>query len=267
MYSKAVKVGGGVVLALILTTFSIDATDTLSGKGGTMLASLVGTQTEICPVGMIHIPGALTFTCVDKFESSAHKDCPVNSPLNEFDTEINLSNNKCEPVSEVAKDPWRFVDREQSAVLCTRAGKRLPSTSEWYQFALGSTKDSCNVSGGDISTTGEHENCLSAAGVFDAVGNVWEWVSDDVIEGVYQGRELPREGYVVQVDSAGMATITTEETQAELRGDYFWMSKEGAFGIIRGGFYGSKEDAGTYTVHAQTPPNFSGVAVGFRCVK
>ncbi len=267
MYKKVFTIGGGVLVALILTTFSIDATDTLTGKGGTMLASLIGTQTEICPAGMIPVSGALTFTCVDEFEASVQEDCTVVNPSSQYDTEINLSKSDCVPTSEVGNEPWRFVDREQAAILCTRAGKRLPSASEWYQFSLGTTKDSCNIASGDISAAGEYETCISAARVKDTVGNVWEWVSDDVIEGVYQGRELPGTGYVSQVDSSGMATITQEETSTEIKGDYFWTSGTGAFGIIRGGFYGSKDDAGTYTVHAQTPPNFSGAAVGFRCVK
>ncbi len=264
MYSTVLKTGGGVLLALILTTFAIDASDTLGGKGGTMLASLVGTQTEICPEGMVHVPAGLTFTCVDEFESSVHESCPVTVVSNQFDTEINLSKSDCTPVSLADKEPWHFVDREQAVVLCTRAGKRLPSASEWHQFALGTPSGSCNISEGSISVSGEFESCVSAAGAKDTIGNVWEWVSDDVVEGRYQDRELPKTGYVVQVDSGGVATVTADTDYKE---GYFWTSHEGVFGIIRGGFYGSKGDAGAYTVHAQTLPSFSGAAVGFRCVK
>ena len=264
MYSNVLKIGGGVLLALVITTFSIDASDTLSGKGGTMLASLVGTQAAICPEGMISVSGALTFACVDLFEVSPDEACPVRVVSNQFDTEINLSKSDCRPASVEGENPWRFVDRNQAAVLCTRAGKRLPSAEEWYQFALGTPTEKCTISGSGANLSGTAKACVSAAGVFDTVGNVWEWVSDDVIDGKYQSRELPETGYVSQVDKGGVATVTSD---TESKDGYFWSNKEGAFGIIRGGFYGSRSDAGNYTVHAETLPTFSGAAVGFRCVK
>jgi formylglycine-generating enzyme required for sulfatase activity len=122
------------------------------------------------------------------------------------------------------------------------------------------------MSGSGAHKTGKGEECVSAVGAEDTLGNVWEWVSDDVIEGKLGGRELPATGYVAQVDSEGIATLTSQEPSDLFSQDYFWSQLTGAFGMIRGGFYGSKSDAGVYAIHADTLPTTSGTAIGFRCV-
>lgn len=255
-----------IIVATVVTTLAIDATDSLTGKGGTMLGQIIGVQSEICPAGMVQIPAALTFSCVDEFEVSASDDCVISVPNNQFDTEININKANCQVVSADDGEPWRFINREQAAVMCARAGKRLPSAAEWYQFALGTDAKKCNISGSKVSNGNSYVDCVSAVKIKNAVGNVWEWVSDDVVAGKYLDRQLPETGYVKQVDNGGVATVTVLEPESELSGEYFWSNTNGAFGMIRGGFYGSKTDAGVFTIHAHTLPTFSGNAVGFRCV-
>jgi formylglycine-generating enzyme required for sulfatase activity len=251
---------------ILLSTLAIDASDTLSGKGGTLLAQLTGYQTVPCPSGMTHVPAALTFTCVDTYEASPGPGCPFMDIENQFSTEVNIDKQECRATSETGRKPWVLVSREQAVLLCTRAGKRLPSAAEWYQFALGTPADSCNVRGEQAVAGGEDSSCRSAAGVVHAVGNVWEWVGDDIIDGAYLGRNLPDTGYVTQVDAGGVATVTVSEKPPAVDG-YLWSAQTGSFGLIRGGFYGSKADAGVYTIHAETVPTFVGAAVGFRCVQ
>ena len=78
---------------------------------------------------------------------------------------------------------------------------------------------------------------------------------------------LPEEGYVTSVDAQGLA-ITSATTPDDMYGrDYVWSKTEGVFGMIRGGFYGSNQDAGLYTVNASVQTNFATQGVGFRCVK
>lgn len=264
---KFVKVGGIIFAALIFTTAFIDATDTFSGRGGTMLSQLIGAGGSVCPAGMIHMPAALTFTCVDEFEASASNSCQLEVPSGQIDTEVNIAKQSCVPLSSSGKIPWVHINREQASLLCTRVGKRLPTASEWYQFSIGTNADNCNISSPGVVSGETSSECLSAAKVINTVGNVWEWVSDDVIDRKYQDRSLPETGYVVQVDNGGVATITAEEVGSSGREDYFWSDDQGAYGVIRGGFYGSRSDAGVYTLHAQTLPTFSGAAIGFRCVR
>jgi formylglycine-generating enzyme required for sulfatase activity len=267
---KWLKVGAVIFGALVITSLGIDAADTLSGSRTTLLGQLLpSTETGICPAGMVEISTAGTFSCVDMYEVSASEDCPHSQPTNELQTKENIETQNCVASSVKDLQPWRFITREQAVAACMRAGKRLPKSDEWYVASVGTPDDpqKCNISGTGVRSSGYAEGCVSASGVYDAIGNVWEWVSDDVINGQYNGRSLPEAGYVHQVDAGGMATLTNVQPSTLFYDDYLWSSKDGAFGILRGGFYGSKSDAGVYSVHAETLPTSVGTAIGFRCVK
>lgn len=254
--------------ALTITALGLDAADTWRGSSGTLLGQLIGSQVETgCGDGMSPVAVGQTFTCVDQFEVSAGDGCPVTDPAGPRDTEANLAETDCLPVSKAGAAPWRYVAREEAVRLCARAGKRLPTAAEWYVVALDTPDHSC-IDGGGLRKTGSAPACISAVGGYDLVGNVWEWVADDVFDGVWAGRPLPEEGYVSQVDQAGVATVTTSSTPSQSLDDaYFWSAPSGVFGMIRGGFYGSRADGGVAAVHAATPPSFTGEAVGFRCVR
>jgi formylglycine-generating enzyme required for sulfatase activity len=103
--------------------------------------------------------------------------------------------------------------------------------------------------------------------MYDLIGNAWEWTSEDVIDGMWNGRTLPQSGYVRQVDQSGVAVVSDAVPQEGFYGDYFWSKPTGAFGMMRGGFYGSQSDAGVYTLHAETLPTTAGAAISFRCVQ
>jgi hypothetical protein len=267
---KFLKIGGVVVLAAVLTALGIDASDTLSGSSDTLLGQLISSETKsLCPQGMVHVPSALTFTCVDIYEASADKNCPFPAPADERETKTNVDSQNCSAVSRNDVEPWRFITREQASLACMRAGKRLPESNEWYSFAAGTSeqKEACNIESESHQKTGQRESCVSALGVHDSIGNVWEWTLGDVIDGKYDGRDLPLDGYVTQVDSSGMATLVGDRASELFYDDYFWSSKNGVFGILRGGYYASRSDAGVYAAHARTSPTSFGTAIGFRCVQ
>jgi formylglycine-generating enzyme required for sulfatase activity len=254
--------------ALIITALGIDASDTLRGADGTLLSQVIGSK-GVCPAGMVEVEAIPGITCVDAFEASTNTECPVSRPENLLQSHKNVETPGCKAVSLPNKVPWSFVSRDQALQLCAREGKRLPTNTEWYSLSLGMSdvEKSCNISSRAMSETGKASACVSASGAYDLVGNVWEWVSDDVINGTYNNRQLPDNGYVAQIDNAGIA-IMTEQSEQELYGkDYFWSSSEGAFGMVRGGYYDSGTDAGIYTVHADTPANAASIGIGFRCVK
>lgn len=265
---KWLKIFGIVCSALLITALGIDASDTLQNKRGTLLAQLIGSNQNTCEKGMVAVPTALSYTCVDTFEATVGEKCPVLITATPNDTISNLNSSACRAESAGGALPWRYVTREQAGRLCARSGKRLPTAEEWYQFALDTKTQNCNVNEQAIGKTGHNVECVSAYGIFDTVGNAWEWVIDDVIEGEFRGRKLPSSGFVTQVDQAGVATVTNiTDPESGYEDAYFWSQSEGAFAMIRGGFYGSKSDAGIFSVHAHTPPDFTGDAIGFRCVR
>lgn len=266
---KSFKLALIILCAVVLTALSIDAADTFKGSQSTLLGQLIGTQTLQCPKGMTHVPTALTYSCVDTYEASASDACPIQNPLSAIDTQTNLIAKGCASVSQAHVMPWRQITREQAQVACSKTGKRLPTAVEWHQLALGTidNQQTCNLATGKLSQTGTHNECTSGAGVQDAIGNVWEWVADDVTAGEYNNRQLPKEGYVTQVTQDGIGIVTANQPDALHSGDYFWSSKASSTAMMRGGFYGSGEDGGLYAVHAGIDLTFFGEAVGFRCVQ
>ena len=267
--NRSLQIGLVICGSVLITALGIDAFDTAAGSRTTLLGQLIqsGDGGE-CPAGMVAVPAAQTFTCVDIYEASPTAECPHAVPQTAMHTQANLSERSCGAAAVSDVHPWTYVTREQAAALCTRAGKRLPTAAEWHSVAVGSDygDDACVTDARQAQLTGSQPDCVSEAGVYDAVGNVWEWVSDDVFDGQYNDRALPASGYVSQVDAGGVPTNTTEDPIDAYYGDYFWSAPEGTYGMIRGGFYGSRTDAGVYAVHAHTDPNSATRGIGFRCV-
>lgn len=265
---KFLKVGAVLLGALVITTLGISASDTFSGNSGSLLSQLSGAPEEPCPAGMAHVVVGQTFSCVDRYEVSPSELCAYGKPGSSQETQSNINDRACMAESLPDAQPWTYVTRSQAQVLCARSGKRLPTGAEWYTFALGTTDNdvACNTNGGGAASAGAHASCESGVGVFDAIGNVWEWTTDDVFDGVYSNRALPEDGFVAQVDASGVATLTNDTPTEEFGADYFWHNPTGVYGLLRGGFFGSGEDAGLFSVHAKTAPTAATVAIGFRCV-
>lgn len=258
-----------IIGALLVTALGIDASDTISGSKSTLLSQVISKSEGRCPQGMSIVENIPSLTCVDTYEVSTHSKCPVPNPEQMLGTIKNYEVKECLPESKEKATPWRYVTRDQAMQLCARVGKRIPTSEEWYALSLGMTdvENTCNVKTQNVSETGSMPSCISPHGAYDLVGNVWEWVSDDVIDGVYKSAKIPESGYVAQVDSSGMATVGSTDPQDLFGKDYFWSRGDGAYGIIRGGYYDSGTDAGIYTVHADTLPTTASIGIGFRCVK
>lgn len=258
-----------IIGALIITTLGIDAADTLQGSHDTLLSRVISYDQGKCPNGMSVVENIPTMSCVDTFEASPGEKCPASDPDQMLASIRNIEAKECLPKSTQDALPWRFITRDQAMQMCARAGKRIPTNDEWHALSLGMTEveTSCNVFSKSVARAGSASACVSPHGAYDLIGNVWEWVSDDVIDGTYKSAAVPNSGYVAQVDSGGMTTVSSEDPQELFGKDYFWSQKSGAFGMIRGGYYDSGTDAGIYTIHADTIPTSASIGIGFRCVK
>lgn len=266
MRSKWIKGALTVFGAVALSTVGIFASDSLQGiDGGIGQIAGVG-KAGICMEGAVPVTVDGRIICVDIYEASPSEQCQHKTPVNVVQSEENTSNSECYGASVPGVTPWNFVTLAQAQRICAGSGKRLPTSEEWYQSALGTNSDTCTIHNSSIGSTG-NETCISTAGAHDMVGNVWEWVNEEVIGNTYNGRPLPQEGYVTSVDAQGIA-ITSGSAPDDMYGkDYLWSKTEGVFGMIRGGYYGSNQDAGLYTANASVPTNFATQGVGFRCVK
>lgn len=165
---RGLRIAGVALAALVITTLGISATDTWQGASGSLLGSLIATDGGVCPVGMVEVPTARTFTCVDTYEASPSAECAVATPATARDTEQNLTNATCKAASTGAT-PWRYIGREQAMLACAQAGKRLPTAEEWYSFAIGTPMSACNVDGGSVAADDAYPECVSPNGVRNAV--------------------------------------------------------------------------------------------------
>jgi hypothetical protein len=266
---KWLKITLVVLFAGVLTALGIDASDTLRGSNDTFLAQIIGSEESgVCETGMVEVKTALSFTCVDAFEASPNEACPHKDIQGEFHTQENANEADCAPKSVKGAVPWRYISLAQAQQFCARVEKRLPTNEEWHTIAQGlSSVDSCTLfeKGGSPKQTGAAE-CVTSAGVYDVVGNVWEWVQGEVVDGTVSGKTLPESGFISLVDSVGTVLATESTPKDEYGKDYAWTDKQGVKGIIRGGFYGSGEDGGIYTQNMSVPLDFRTGGLGFRCV-
>lgn len=259
-----------VIIAGSLTTVGIKASDSLFGAKGQVKS--------LCPDDMVFVPGSSGGFCIDKYENSAGAKCPVNNPGSDADSQTNIDNAGCQAVSAAGSLPWRNLTQIQAINLCAKAGKRLPTSEEWFAAAMGTPDKSSNWGSDDCQVnnnwsqqpgpTGSGKNCVSYIGAYDMVGNVWEWVKGEVDNGVYENTKMPDNGYVQAVSPDGLPVKTDPDNASKLYGnDYSWIKLEGERGIARGGYWANGDEAGQYSFYAVTEPSYSAVGVGFRCVK
>ncbi len=258
------------IVAIVISTIAIQASDEFRGISGRLSGSVIQSD-SICDKGSVPILFGSHNICMDVYEASPAENCVYSEIKNSLETQTNITVGSCSPVSSSRVEPWRFVTYTDAKQLCARAGKRLPTNEEWYKVALAmsneSIKECLDNAVSEVSVTGGSENCVTPTGVYDMVGNVWEWMDETISDGNYAGRALPVSGYVDLVDGNGIVTNTNDQANSSFGDDYAWVSNSGVRGILRGGFYGSGKDGGTFSQNMSVALDFASAGVGFRCVK
>ena len=146
--------------------------------------------------GMVKIPTG--DFAVDIYESSGSIS---GSSQSRGSDDFNYDEVNSKAVSAYHQVPFTEINQTEAMTICANAGKRLISSEEWliaaqqtpdpYTADPGDDSEPCNIwsssipsgSGGrngssDIIYAGTAVNCKSKYGIYDMVGNVWEWNSD-----------------------------------------------------------------------------------------
>jgi len=268
-----------IALATVFTTIGIRASDNIASMFSASVRDGLGEDGSPCPRDMVFVVSEIGGFCIDKYEASAGPNCTYKDPQNQAQTRENLNDPNCKPASVASAVPWRYISQDQAQVACAKAGKRLPTNEEWYLAALGTPDpnsgwgaNDCHVASNWQSQpglTGSGSNCVSAAGAYDMIGNVWEWVKGTAVDGIYEGgRELPERGYVDSTDGRGLPGMTNPDTpNPNYNEDYFWVHFEGLRAFSRGGYWDNQSRAGIYSIYLIYEPASVGPGTGFRCAK
>lgn len=175
-----------------------------------------------------------------------------------FDYPCSVSGDDCKDkifaVSVAGAVPSALITWFQAQQACGNSGKRLLRNEEWQQAAAGTpdpgTDDGstdCNVSSVFTAVpAGSRVSCVSAWGVFDMVGNMWEWVADWV---PYGTRCIPPL-FGGTLDLNCLSNFTDFNSPAA---------------PIRGGDFLLGPYGGVFAVYGGLRPSVADVNVGFRC--
>ena len=227
-----------------------------------------------CPEEMAHVGGY----CIDKYEAHLVRADAPDVVLPNF--ERPKRSIKVMARSRAGVTPQAYVNRVEAAQACKASAKRLCSAREWYGACGGSRETRypygedekagvCNTGKthlmqrlfganvkytysahynsprlhqepGFLAKSGEYEGCVSDYGVYDMVGNLHEWVADDVSRKLL--KEIPIEYGPELLGTVGSGAFI---------GGYF--SSQGEHG--RGCAY----------VTATHSPDYHDYSIGFRC--
>ena len=236
----------------------------------------VGEAAVTCDADAVPVGGL----CVDKYEASVWS----NPPGGDLGTQYGIGDTRY-PCSITGEDcdgiyaaslkgvtPSREITWFQAQRACANVGKRLLTNAEWQMAAAG-TPDTggaddhattCNTdltAGIDVVASGSRPDCVSAWGVFDMVGNLWEWTADWVPRsdtcpgwGSFSDDIMCFSGADTTVPSPGSSTAQTA----------------GPGALLRGGAFTGNAGAGPLAIGAIDAPSASisyGSGLGFRCVR
>jgi len=274
-----------------------------------------------CPSDMVWVPAGRF--CIDKYEASQgggsyqvdmNGDGDFNDTVNVYGdgTTWNESSTTQKAVSVSGANPWVSVTQVQAKAACLAAGKRLATNYELLLAAKGTPdpdtsdpgddSEECNiwtnskpsartwVTENQAVKTMEGALCVSDAGAYDLVGNVWEWADNVISSGQHpkclglgetdcqnktgctwstdhcEGPALPSQNYITSLDVYGLP-VSTGSASSDYNNDYFWINVSGYRGFLRGGRWDGGAQAGVFALGLHGAPSGSGSSVGFRCAR
>lgn len=257
-----------------------------------------GGKPQTCPANMAYIDKLGGF-CIDKYEASCfNADGTFNSTSTTTgwgagDTDSALGNSAYAG-SSLGKYPWVYINQTAARTACSNAGKYLCTSEQWlsaaniggkvYNLPTGADTannipsgaadlDACvthsnaraqnlGPNSGDADGTGNHSECVSQEGVYDMVGNVWEWTNETV--------DVTNPGgganwyYVNVTDMSWSLSSSADDGTYGKDGCYFPATDTGR-AVLRGGGWDSGAYAGVFCAYLAYAPSSTDYSVGFRC--
>jgi len=190
--------------------------------------------------------------------------------------------------------PLVGISQKQARQACENAGKHLCTDKEWLAAAnvqgqvynlpatlsvspyycvvdsatycnyAGNSNNACNTSYYVSGVSG----CYSSEGVYDMVGNVWEWTNETVDVINPEGSETSGTGTVMWKylnNTLGWQNSTGTETAIYGNDGCYFPATTTERAVFRGGVWSDGANAGPFCARLSGAPSGVGSIVGFRC--
>lgn len=241
-----------------------------------------------CPEGMAYI-NKLNGFCIDKYEAHAlNSDGSEATPPESAGDSDTLIAAGGKAGSAFNKTVWVYIDQTEARTACSNAGKHLCTDEEWlgaanvqgeyynlptdlavspYYCVTGSSTYCLNNSpgNGEACQTGTYSRgisgCNSAEGVYDQVGNVWEWTNETVDVTNPDGSA----GWKYANSTGGWQTSTSSATTIYGNDAVYFPTTTTGRAVLRGGIWSYGASAGPFCAYLNHGPTHTFSGIGFRC--